>query len=325
MKGRGGNGGNVGAPADLLVCFPSRAHLALMPKPICSPSRPADLAGKRHRAARGHVSPLFKTKTKSMSSEEVIDEPTSPKVTCAGQIKVRSKSRPRPPPAEQKNWIAVVEEIERMHEHRNKKAHHWLDAVSLKKDVMHLVGALRGFRFNMRCFGAFHGAVDCTTDEEDGEEEEEEEDEKEEAESSTESGTVFSKWFMLLEENQRIKLERETEEEEEEEEEGEEEEKEEQNAPPTNSSVPPPNALMLMRCRSAPAKGWLKRRESGGEEEEIEAEEASSSSTREKEKEEKLVLMSYAPDFFKISTDIARETWVAGSADPLARSRSWRR
>lgn len=309
MRGRGGKG-SAGVPADLLVCFPSRAHLALMPKPICSPSRSrqADAAGKGYRVTRGQVSPLFKSKNKSICTEEVIDEPTSPQVTCAGQIKVRTKSRTRRPPAEQKNWIEVVEEIERMHGHRNKKAHRWLDFVSLKKDVMHFVRAFRGLRFNLRCFGAFHGAVDCTTDEEIGEEEEKE------AESSAELGTVFSKWLMLLEENQRARLEREAEDE------GEEEVEDQAPAPP-NSSMPPPNALMLMRCRSAPAKGRLKRREFREEEETEEL----SGSLREKEIKEKLVLMSYAPDFFRISTDIARETWVAGSVDPLARSRSWRR
>ncbi|CAL9771476.1 unnamed protein product [Musa acuminata subsp. burmannicoides] len=325
-------GGSGGAPTDLLVCFPSRAHLTLMPKPICSPSRTAE-AGKRHQArsgTRGQVSPLFRTKSKSMSSE--IAEPTSPKVTCAGQIKVRPKSRTRPPPSGggDKNWLSVVEQIERLHKQR--KRAHWLDTGSLKKDIMHVIGALRGLRFNMRCFGAFQGPVDCITDEEDGEGCEEEQ-EEEEAETSTASRTMFSKWFMLVEENQgtgckkegkeEVQEEEDEDEEEEEEEEEEEAERDECKAPP--SSAPPPNALLLMRCRSAPAKGWLKR--SGEEETEDEAgEEVTAQMTKEEEKDkERLVLMSYAPDFFKISTDIAKETWVVGSMDPLARSRSWRR
>ncbi|RWW00462.1 hypothetical protein GW17_00036576 [Ensete ventricosum] len=240
-------GGSGGAPTDLLVCFPSRAHLTLMPKPICSPSRTAE-AGKRHQArsgTRGQVSPLFRTKSKSMSSE--IAEPTSPKVTCAGQIKVRPRSRTRPPPrgGGDKNWLSVVEQIERLQKQR--KRAHWLDTGSLKKDIMHVIGALRGLRFNMRCFGAFQGPVDCITDEEDGEGCEEEQEEEEEAETSTAS------------------------------------------------------------------------KDEAGEE-------VTAKTIKEEEKDkERLVLMSYAPDFFKLSTDIAKETWVVGSMDPLARSRSWRR
>ncbi|EHA8586840.1 hypothetical protein COCNU_scaffold001054G000030 [Cocos nucifera] len=319
MRGRvgGGGGGNGGSTTDLLVCFPSRAHLTLMPKPICSPSRLTE-PSKRHSSRsgnRGQASPLFKTKSKHMSSE--IAEPTSPKVTCAGQIKVRAK--PRPSGTGDKDWLSVVEEIEKLHKDRKKP--NWLEALGFKKEFMHFLGALRGLRFDMRCFGSFHGSVDCTTDEEDGEEDEEEEEEKEV--DSSGSRNIFSKWFMVLEENQDPGCKKEVEDEEVEEEEEEEEEEErdgtfEDVAPPP--SVPPPNALLLMRCRSAPAKGWLEG-EGGGAGEEVTAK-----LMREEEKEkERLLLMSYAPDFFKVSTEIAKETWVVGSMDPLARCRSWKR
>lgn len=78
--------------ADLLVCFPSRAHLSLMPKPICSPVRPSDSI-KRHQnhdlkkistrigGGAAQSSPLLWSKSKN---SEIISEPTSPKVTCAG-------------------------------------------------------------------------------------------------------------------------------------------------------------------------------------------------------------------------------------------------
>lgn len=43
-------------------------------------------------------------------------------------------------------------------------------------------------------------------------------------------------------------------------------------------------------------------------------------------KKENLVVMSYDTDFNKLSTDIAKETWVVGGMrDPLSRSRSWKR
>ncbi|XP_008790820.3 uncharacterized protein LOC103707897 [Phoenix dactylifera] len=305
MKGRvgggGGRGNNGGAAADPLVCLPSssRRHLTLMPKPICSPSRPTEPSKRRQSRSRcrGQASPLFRTKTKHMSSE--IAEPTSPKVTCAGQIKVRS--RPRPRGSRDKDWLSLVEEIERLRKHR--KRSNWRETLSLKKEIMQFLGALRGLRFNMRCFGSFHGSVDCTTDEEDEDEEEEKE------VDSSGSRNIFSKWFMVLEENQDHGYGKEVVEvKEEEERDGTFEEV----APP--NSVPPPNALLLMRCRSAPAKGRL------------EEEEVTAKLIKEEEKEkERLVLMSYAPDFFKISTDIAKETWIVGSMDPLARNRSWKR
>nr|XP_010939784.1 uncharacterized protein LOC105058528 [Elaeis guineensis] len=296
MKGRvgGGGGGNGGAPTDLLVCLPSRHHLTLMPKPICSPSRPTEASKRRSSRSgnRGQASPLFKAKTKHMSSE--IAEPTSPKVTCAGQIKVRS--RPSPRGSRGKDWLSLVEDIERLHKHR--KRTNWRQTLGIKKEIMQFLGAFRGLRFHMRCFGLFHGSVDCTTDEEDEDEEEEKE------VDSSGSSNIFSKWFMVLEENQHRRYGKEVE-----------EVKEEERDGTTFEEVaPPPNALLLMRCRSAPAKGWL------------EGEEATAKLIKEEEKErERLVLMSYAPDFFKVSTDIAKETWIVGSMDPLARNRSWKR
>ncbi|KAH7652739.1 Armadillo-like helical-containing protein [Dioscorea alata] len=320
MRGRVG-GAHGGAPTDLLVCFPSKAHLGLIPKPICSPSRPGE-PGKRNGGkaggGRGHASPLFKNKSKNLSNE-IADEPTSPKVTCAGQIKVRPKPRPRPN-SNSKDWLSVVEEIERFH--KEKKKPHWLEGLGIKKDIMQFMGALRGLRFDMRCFGSFHGAVDCSSeDEEEDEDEDEEEedgdddDQDEDKSNSSNSRTIFSKWFMVLEESQSNACKKEEEEEEV-------EEKDVATTSSSSSSVPPPNALLLMRCRSAPAKGWIE----GDEGEKRLEEEISARTLREEEKEkERLILMSYAPDFFKVSTDIAKETWVVSGMDPLARSRSWRK
>ncbi|KAJ3700500.1 hypothetical protein LUZ61_004205 [Rhynchospora tenuis] len=327
------NGGNQQNQTDLLVCFPSRAHLALMPKPICSPSRPAELPKrhprttnkptKRHpSSSHGRSSPLFKTKTRNTGPE--IDEPTSPKVTCAGQIKVRP-SKPRSsnassrPSTESKNWISVVEEIERLRKDRKKKSGSWLEAVGIKKDALQIFSSFHGLRFNMGCFGSFPGSIDCTSDEED----EDEESVAREDEASS-SQDVFSKWFMLIEQNQDIDLKEEIVQDDEEEEEEEGEGKD----GVQNSAVPPPNALLLMRCRSAPAKGLLNRAEEV-ETEEVRIANKAIEEEQEKEKEkekEKLVVMRCAPDFFKVSMDIAKETWiVGGEMDLLARSRSWKR
>ena len=98
-----------GAPsADLLVCFPSRAHLTLMPRPICSPERPSE-PNKRHHnhqhqhqhrllkisstrnggGAGGQASPLLWAKNKQMGSE--IMEP-SHQPPQKSRVQGRSKS-----------------------------------------------------------------------------------------------------------------------------------------------------------------------------------------------------------------------------------------
>lgn len=351
MKGREAKG----APsADLLVCFPSRAHLTLMPKPLCSPARPSE-ASKRinhhhhsqsqhqhhlkklNTRGAGHASPLMWAKTKPTGPE--IAEPTSPKVTCAGQIKVRPKANPC------KSWQSVMEEIERIHNNRNKhknKRPSWAESIGLKKEVMQFLTCLKNIRFDFRCFGAFPQA-DITTDDEDDEDEDEDQyHEKnhvgvEGSDGNTNqasSRTVFSKWFMVLQENQNNCYYK--------------EEKERSCSVGDSSAAapaaPPPNALLLMRCRSAPAKSRFqdkaeekeeedKEDDDHEEEEEKEAiqvkKEKNLKSLMEEEKrnnKENLVVMAYDTDFYKISSDVAKETWVVdGMKDLLSRSRSWKR
>ncbi|KAL2242250.1 UNVERIFIED_CONTAM: hypothetical protein Sindi_0343000 [Sesamum indicum] len=333
MKGREGKGP---PSADLLVCFPSRAHLSLMPKPICSPARPSEPSTRHHQHRQrqrqrhhmrkssinrgggggggggGHASPLLWAKSKNHNSD--ISEPTSPKVTCAGQIKVRPK------PSSCKNWQSVMEEIERLHNNRKqKKRSAWIEALGFKKEVMQFLTCLRNVRFDFRCFGAFP-AAEITSDDEDDDEEDDEEDEDDQEsyrksgskeESDHDSRAVFSKWFMILQENQGKEFIT-----------GEEREgniirpcsvdHQDDEAP----SAPPPNALLLMRCRSAPAKSWL--------EEKAELEEKDDGG-KEQEKQN-LVVMRCGADFSKFSNDIAKETWVVGGIkDMLSRSRSSKR
>uniref|UniRef100_A0A5B7AW63 Uncharacterized protein n=1 Tax=Davidia involucrata TaxID=16924 RepID=A0A5B7AW63_DAVIN len=317
MKGRE----SKGAPsADLLVCFPSRARLTLLPKPICSPARPSEPNKRRHHhhhhlrkaSNRGGGggggqggSPLLWTE---------IAEPTSPKVTCAGQIKVRPKAA-----SSCKNWQSVMEDIERLHnnnnnsKHKKKKRPNWVEALGFKKDVMQFLTCLRSIRFDFRCFGSFP-ASDITSDDDDDDMEG-----SVDHGNDTTSRTVFSKWFMVLQENQNKGLT-----------------KEESTKARDHRSyghdecgvdavpcAPPSNALLLMRCRSAPAKSWLEERELEADEDEDEDEDEE----REKEEENKAKLvMRYDTEFYKFSSDIAKETWVVGGIrDPLSRSRSWKR
>lgn len=316
-----------------------------MPKPICSPARPTE-PNKRHNNSHHHrkksfsrgggggggaqASPLLWSKTKSMGSE--ITEPTSPKVTCAGQIKVRPKS------GTCRSWQSVMEEIEKIHtDKKQRKRLTWAETLGFKKEIMQFLTCLRSIRFDLRCFGSFSG-TDIEEDEDDDEDEvevevevEEEQEQKhvhlEESENEA-STTVFSKWFMVLQENQTNGVQ-ETEE-------------------SVSVSVPPPNALLLMRCRSAPAKSWV--RESGNyddDDDEEEVREGEGEKEKEKEKgevlakkgqslkslmdeekrkKENLVVMRYDSDFYNISSDIAKETWIVGGIrDFMSRSRSSKR
>uniref|UniRef100_A0A1J3E7W2 Uncharacterized protein n=1 Tax=Noccaea caerulescens TaxID=107243 RepID=A0A1J3E7W2_NOCCA len=348
IKGRDGNRGSSGYSADLLVCFPSRAHLALTPKPICSPSRPSDSSINRRPHHRRQLSRLSgggggggkgsspvlwakQASSKNMGGDEIA-EPTSPKVTCAGQIKVRPSKCGG---GKGKNWQSVMEEIERIHSSKSESKF-----FGLKKDVMGFLTCLRNIRFDFRCFGDFrHADVTSDDDEDDEDDDEEDGEEEEEGEEEENSKTVFSKWFMVLQEEQSnnddddnkkcgVVVDGD-------------EKRDLENAEP---AVPPPNALLLMRCRSAPAKSWLEERmqekteqenreEQQGEEEEEETEYQEMSMKKKKKdlrslmEEEKmeLVLMRYDTEYYRLSSDIAKETWVVGGIqDPLSRSRSWK-
>ncbi|CAI0475214.1 unnamed protein product [Linum tenue] len=341
MKGREIKG--APSTADLLVCFPSRAHLTLMPKPICSPARGSEpnkqrghhhrtpsagagVANYQHRLKKkgsvGRGSPMLwgKTKQQMGSGDNLVSEPTSPKVTCAGQIKVRHHHHKAS--ANCKNWQSVMEEIERLHNHRKQQSNRsWAESLGFKKEVMHFLTCLRSIRFDLRCFGSFPQS-DINSDDDD--EDDDAIDGNEEgagAASSENSRAVFSKWFMVLQENKGNDCE-----------DGGEKEKEEEE----EAAVPPANALLLMRCRSAPAKSWMEQKQEEEEAEEEGAEEKRGKNLKtlmEEERKtemEKLIVMRYDTDFYKISCDVAKETWVVGGGmmnmtDPFSRSRSWKR
>ncbi|KAL8130811.1 uncharacterized protein LOC141711484 [Apium graveolens] len=337
MKGRERNKG--APPADLLVCFPTRSHLKLMPKPTtCSPSRPSAPTKRflqyqhRHLKKSAANSSMLLLKNKHMESD--MSEPTSPKVTCAGQIKVRPKNG-----GSCKNWQSVMEEIEKLHNHNKKnkkiKKPNWAEALGFKKDVMQFLTCLRTIRFDFRCFGSFPSVDITSSDDEDDDEDEDEDkdnaeggkyehnqDDDDDENENENSKAVFSKWFMVLQENQDTK----------------------EGLVPTcddqnhsqSANVPPSNALLLMRCRSAPAKSWLEEREEDevDEEEEEEKEEKEAKMVNEEEVKRKkildennLVVMKYDTDFYKLSCDIAKETWVVGgmNKDQMSRSRSCKR
>ncbi|GKB82022.1 hypothetical protein Tco_0948917 [Tanacetum coccineum] len=334
---------------DLLVCFPTRAHLTLMPKPASSPRRHLRNQQKQLRRSMrgssmggGHASPHLWSGTKQMGSDN-LSEPTSPKVTCAGQIKVRPSTRSC------KNWQTVMEEIERLHNDRKKKPT-WVETLGFKKEVMHFLTCLRKLKFDFHCLGSF-SHVDITSDDEDEEEEEEEDNHDKEIKQDQDhhdhendeelsSHTVFSKWFMVLQENnQDCAVSEDTDKSL--------KPQETENLP----SMPPTNALLLMRCRSAPAKSWMEEKEEEEQQQEEEQQEKDENNHdhnsdhyhdfKEEEHEDKddhlekkeskrnslMELMKNESDFYKLSIDIAKETWVIDGIqkDSLSRSRSWKR
>lgn len=188
-----------------------------------------------------------------------------------------------------------MEEIERIHnEKKNKKRNNWVQAIGFKKDIVNFLSCLRRVKFDFRCFGSFpNSEIESDNDEE------EEEDEDHSGENSK---AVFSKWFMVLQEEQSKNKEI--------------IKKEEENINEDCVQVPPPNALLLMRCRSAPAKSWLEEREE-----------------EEREKERKIkrtsleMVMKCDSDFHEAdsSPDVVKENWISEDMSDYLTSRSSQR
>lgn len=310
----GSSSGGHRAGSELFVCFPSRTHMNLLPKPILSPGRSGDPAKRlRSGAGRGQSSPMFSIQTKGRSegrnknSEYELEEPSSPKVTCAGQVRVK--------PRQCKSWQSVMAEIEKLHGAKQRKNSFsragksggtpvsspgralqqpkWSQVVGLKKEVVQFITALRNLRVDLGCFGAPSVSTD----------DEEEEEEEDEARRPSTSSTVFAKWFMILQdsddrkeakpETSSVRSSTETAEE----------------ASPGDSNeepaVPPPNALLLMRCRSAPSLNTDS--DIAGRK----AEDCSLSNAKKKSPSNAVVLMRCDTDFSKLSLEVSKETWVS--------------
>ncbi|TMW90570.1 hypothetical protein EJD97_015532 [Solanum chilense] len=285
---------------DLLVCFPSRAHLTLMPSPA-SHHHHLKRSNTRGIGPAGQASPMLWKRTE-------ISEPTSPKVTCAGQIKVRHK----PKSCKIKNWQSVMEEIEKLHVKKQKKKKNvWnMEGVGFKKDAMQLLTCLRNIRFDFRCFGSFHNdetdVITSDDDDDDDEEDDQEGVEEHDDEAKTASRTVFSKWFMVLQENQKT-----------EETEHAKKTEETEYSVFSHNDAPPPNALLLMRCRSAPAKGLLEQKHKDNDND---CDQRKNEKSRtENNTKKSLVVMRYGSDLYKFSS------LQNGIKDPFSRSLSSKR
>lgn len=212
-----------------------------------------------------------------------------------------------------------MQEIERVHvekkEQKKKRAGSWGDSFAIKKDVLQFLSCLRSFKFDFRCFGSLHGAAISSDDEE-------EDEDGTNQETVAVGEDVLSRWLMVLNEDVEdnvddrgldMKVDCD----------------DGMRDEDCAMQAPPANALLLMRCRSAPGRGWGDERrekldlkkENGKKLEEEEKEMG-----KEKERKSLEILMRYDAGFGKLSSDIAKETWVLGGfQDPLSRSRSWKR
>ncbi|XP_076909674.1 uncharacterized protein LOC143567030 [Bidens hawaiensis] len=284
---------------DLLVCFPTRSHLTMMPKMICSPSRLSSITSH----SRGGGDGGLWSKRNPMGSE--LSEPTSPKVTCVGQIKARPKSRSC------KNWQSVMEEIERIHNNKkHRKKHTWGDAIGLKKESMQFLTSLRSFKFDLRCFGAFPTANVTSDDEDDNDIDNDDHDHDHDGDiEEGSSRRAFSKWLMVLEDNQDCLHEKE------------ENENPKDDEEAQGPCVPPPNALLLMRYRSTPTRSLSEEDEEHNEHDDIDDDEHNFGN----KKENLMELMNYEGNFYKLSCDIAKETWVVGGINKDSPSKTSKR
>jgi hypothetical protein len=154
------------------------------------------------------------SKAKQRAEEE--EEPQSPKVTCAGQIKVGRPKKVKPGPGstaatkhgkdgvgvgDARSWITVVEEIERLHGRRKKVG--WLETLGIRRDALPFLGAaLRSLSFKARCFGSgsLHAAaVDSSVDSDDDGNNDAGERGSGHGAGGSAPASVFSKWLMVLE------------------------------------------------------------------------------------------------------------------------------
>eukprot|EP00252_Welwitschia_mirabilis_P024576 TRINITY_DN7339_c0_g1_i1.p1 TRINITY_DN7339_c0_g1~~TRINITY_DN7339_c0_g1_i1.p1 ORF type:complete len:337 (-),score=0.91 TRINITY_DN7339_c0_g1_i1:238-1248(-) len=306
---------------ELRVCLPARTPMSFMPKPILSPGRSGD-ATKRNRngPSRGQSSPMFPVRTdrrrKGNGREKYdVEEPTSPKVTCAGQVRVRPAKSQHNHHSTCRNWQTVMEKMEKMHlQHQRKGRIGSLARVRVSTpgssprrtgtshnhsnqpvwtQLMQFMTALRNLKVDFGCFGP--PSPSFTEDDED-------EAEEEAVSRPTTSGTFFAKWLMILQDEEGLrdsktdlkpKIDDDS----------------IANSEPS-SVIPPPNALLLMRCRSAPSAGDNGLRRS----EEI--------SARDSDSDAVILKRCGDPEFSKLSLEVSKETWLCRA--PLSRSLSLR-
>ncbi|KAI4321140.1 hypothetical protein MLD38_034561 [Melastoma candidum] len=248
--------------------------------------------------------PFSRSKGDRLASE--IAEPTSPRVTCSGQVRVRRSPR------------TDAEEFGRIcgggKKQSRKKSTGWqADGQGSKKDrVKQPPACLRRTWLDLRCFGCSFPESRIAGDAKGSEEHQ----------NADAMGTMFAKWFMVLQQDNRnddtigvvggkdiIPVD---------------------DVPPGHP--PPGNALLVMRCPSSPTRCWSGRTKSSQndyegwddgetEEEEEKEEKDQGDPTKQKINDDGLVTTKYDSGSFSHK---AHGTVNRSGPDPLTRSKSWR-
>lgn len=204
------------AGSELFVCFTSRQSMRLGPKCVLSsPGRTEKLRESSSRRLRssgskGQSSPMFSalaynlTGRKKNGSFET-QEPTSPKVTCIGQVRVKSKHKKkglsvntsdvkfRAERSNSQRWSKeappkIPERQECMANRSNQK---WGHLFGFKKEVsFSICEALRSFGAEFNCFVPCGSASSAHTP-------------AKESKETTTCGAVLAKWFMVLQEDEK--------------------------------------------------------------------------------------------------------------------------
>ncbi|KAL8087837.1 hypothetical protein AgCh_037832 [Apium graveolens] len=271
---------------ELFICFSSRNNS--MKTSILSPGRardgPSSLSTSLSRRLRnsgsiknGQASPMFPTGNKKRGSGFDNPEPSSPKVTCIGQVRVKTKKQgkkmrnlSRRPSGEmsfrkvEHGQIQRQSSVNSVHVHQQECSSHrnqrWVHL------PLTICESLRGFGSEFSCL--FPCKSSCFSGEKD---------ERDGRESGDRSGNscvdVFAKWLVAVEDESRkrggerrdIELVVEEDEEDEDEDEGKvvkrrhvfdgiEIKDYDEERGRVSICIPPKNALLMMRCRSDPVK-----------------------------------------------------------------------
>lgn len=193
----GGDHKGYRAGSELFVCFTSRqTSVRLGSKSVLSPGRSEkfrESSSRRLRSngSKGQSSPMFPilpynlTGRKKNGSFET-QEPSSPKVTCIGQVRVKSKQKKRfhkPKSSEREDCMP----------HRSHQK--WVHLFGFGKEVsFNICEALRSFGAEFNCFVPCGSTASTTSPAPKG------------SKDSTTCGAVFAKWFMVLQEGDEKKV-----------------------------------------------------------------------------------------------------------------------
>ncbi|KAF8409173.1 hypothetical protein HHK36_005247 [Tetracentron sinense] len=279
--------------SELFICFTARpsssssSSMKISSKSILSPGRTdkfreptLSLSSSLSRRLRnngsmkgGQSSPMFPTGSKKKGCAFENPEPSSPKVTCIGQVRVKTKKqgkkmRTRSKRKGEVSFRKTEQTQEGIHHHQQQQEclpHRNQRWVHLPLTICE---ALRAFGAEFNCFLPCRSSCSSTS------ETEKEEKRRENSSSTTTTsscGAVFARWLMALQEGEgkgrEIELVVGEEERREQrqvvgemeieidDEKGEvKEDKEEDEEARVSICIPPRNALLLMRCRSEPLR-----------------------------------------------------------------------